>query len=189
MLHHHEDWVIQCTNLKNLLMSPYSDFRCCVVSPGECKVSLNVDNIHFVIGDAASSMVRDIKNHMIEKVQAQVSAPLLEAGSILSWLTPVDLPKYTEIHCDKANNYDYDVSALLYLSTQGEDFGGGELVILDETMSFSISPSCGDLVVFTSGIENIHKVERVTAGNRFVISVWYQFSSDRKEGQAIRGSL
>ena len=35
------------------------------------------------------------------------------------------------MHCDKANNFEYDVSCILYLNDEGADFTGGEFVFMD----------------------------------------------------------
>ena len=35
------------------------------------------------------------------------------------------------MHCDKANNFEYDISCILYLNDEGVDFQGGEFVFLD----------------------------------------------------------
>ena len=35
------------------------------------------------------------------------------------------------MHCDKANNFEYDISCILYLNDEGEDFQGGEFVFMD----------------------------------------------------------
>ena len=95
---------------------------------------------------------------------------------------------YWSAHCDKANNNDYDLSALLYLNN---DFSGGDLIFMDSdrqtnlestscenraaTQESVIQPKRGRLVVFNSCVENIHRVQAVTEGNRFLLSVWYSF--------------
>ena len=38
---------------------------------------------------------------------------------------------YWDVHCDKANNFEYDISCILYLNDEGEDFRGGEFVFMD----------------------------------------------------------
>ncbi len=78
---------------------------------------------------------------------------------------------YWSAHCDKANNNEYDLSALLYLNS---DFSGGDLLFMDENRVDSVvQPKRGRLVVFNSCVKNIHRVKAVTAGNRFLLSVWY----------------
>jgi 2OG-Fe(II) oxygenase superfamily len=68
-------------------------------------------------------------------------------------------------------------SGLLYLSTFNVDFTGGRLVFLSdkfpERADLIVEPRAGRTVIFTSGPENTHYVERVTAGNRFVLAFWF----------------
>jgi hypothetical protein len=48
--------------------------------------------------------------------------------------------------------------------------------------SSDIPPSCaaaGRFVYFTAGSENLHRVEEVTAGQRFVMSMW--FTCDKRK--------
>ena len=61
------------------------------------------------------------------------------------------------------------VSAILYLSTQGEDFLGGDLLIgIDK----KVQPKKGDLLIFTGGPENLHQVTPVLKGERASLLVW-----------------
>eukprot|EP00434_Breviolum_minutum_P006326 symbB.v1.2.005585.t1/scaffold326.1/size228935/7 len=71
-------------------------------------------------------------------------------------------------HVDKANVASYDWSALLYLSTVGEDFEGGELLFLDDDIDSQLAPKAGQLVFFSSGLENVHRVRPMTFGRRLV---------------------
>ena len=96
-------------------------------------------------------------------------------------LSPSELNKdlYTSVHCDKRNNFEYDYTALLYLNS---DFRGGNLVFFDpghvessdELTSTIIEPTLGRLVMFDAGPTNIHRVEEVLQGNRFLLSLWFQ---------------
>merc|ERR1719282_1161344 len=61
-------------------------------------------------------------------------------------------------HVDKANIASYDWSALLYFNSAGEDFDGGELVFHDADIDRVVQPLAGRLVVFSSGLENLHRV-------------------------------
>ena len=76
-------------------------------------------------------------------------------------------------HVDKANRPEYDISALLYLSTIGEDFVGGHFAFNDSDCDRLVEPIAGRLLTFSSGFENPHQVRRVHWGNRIVLSVWF----------------
>ena len=51
-----------------------------------------------------------------------------------------------------------------YFLFQGED---------DEDLELVVEPSAGRVVIFSSGPENPHLVERVTEGERLVLSFWF----------------
>lgn len=74
---------------------------------------------------------------------------------------------------DKANLPAYDVSALLYLSTQGECFEGGYFAFNDADADRLVKPIAGRLLTFSSGFSNLHQVRPVLTGDRVVLSVWF----------------
>lgn len=80
-------------------------------------------------------------------------------------------------HVDKANIRSYDYSALLYFTGEGEQFGGGELVFHDDDADRLIQPLSGRLVAFTSGLENLHRVQPMTWGSRYVLAMWFTCSA------------
>lgn len=109
---------------------------------------------------------------------------LKEAGAILSWLSPqTDTDpisiingmtySYTDPHCDKANNFEYDVGFLLYLNSS---FKGGDFCFMDLDADRIVQPKAGRFLSFTSSIENIHRVTPVLSGNRLLLSVWYSLA-------------
>ena len=94
------------------------------------------------------------------------------------------------------NTPHYHYSGLLYLSSYQTDFTGGRFHFVrpkydggefqssgedsvtsrptyeDFVSEQIIEPRKGRVVIFTSGKENTHYVERVTSGQRFVLSFW-----------------
>eukprot|EP00929_Paragymnodinium_shiwhaense_P100919 TRINITY_DN63618_c0_g1_i1.p1 TRINITY_DN63618_c0_g1~~TRINITY_DN63618_c0_g1_i1.p1 ORF type:complete len:463 (-),score=59.94 TRINITY_DN63618_c0_g1_i1:239-1627(-) len=80
-------------------------------------------------------------------------------------------------HVDKANVASYDYSALLYLNNKGEHFNGGDFAFLDAREDLIVEPRRGRLLTFTSGLENLHQVQRVTGGTRFVLAMWFTLSA------------
>lgn len=105
--------------------------------------------------------------------------------------------EYWHPHADRNNTAHYHYSGLLYMSTKGEHFTGGDVVFYDadselqhprnqedidlaakgvftfEKEDQRIEPKAGRVVIFTSGHENPHKVERVASGQRFVLAFWF----------------
>ncbi|GBG24778.1 Prolyl 3-hydroxylase 2 [Hondaea fermentalgiana] len=94
-----------------------------------------------------------------------------------SW-TPLELhDEYWHPHVDKDNTPHYDMSGLVYLTTHGEDFDGGEFVFLDEGNPTVVRPRRGRFITFSSGQENPHRFTPVTRGTRYAFSMW--FSCDK----------
>ena len=79
--------------------------------------------------------------------------------------------QYWEAHVDRETYKHFDYSTLLYLSEAGKDFQGGNLVFMDGFRRQIVHPKVGRLVMFTSGGENIHLVEPVTSGQRYVMTI------------------
>ena len=114
--------------------------------------------------------------------------------------------EYNEItgDCKPVDYLWYTHSALLYLNDHDVDYTGGEFVF-DNNRSIPpepedgcgvlvtdnhgrksrtqdiIHPTCGTLVGFTSGPENIHAVTAVKSGVRYAIAVWFTERTDRGE--------
>eukprot|EP00965_Chrysotila_dentata_P191577 6174615-Pleurochrysis_carterae.AAC.3 len=62
---------------------------------------------------------------------------------------------------------------LLYLSDGGSDFDGGRLVFETASgeMETAVTPRRGTLVLFTSGEEFPHRVEKVLSGTRLALTI------------------
>jgi len=65
----------------------------------------------------------------------------------------------------------------LYLTTYNEDFTGGRLRFYDnedeDSLELLVEPRAGRVAIFSSGIENPHKFERVDTGTRSVLAFWF----------------
>lgn len=71
----------------------------------------------------------------------------------------------------------FHYTTLLYLSNYGTDFKGGRFVFIDDKFNSTIEPRKGRLSMFTSGGENPHYVEKVTAGTRYAATI--SFTCDK----------
>jgi len=96
----------------------------------------------------------------------------------LSMLTAADGgPTYFAKHVDTQtyNNTHMRYSATLYLRDHGLDFEGGRLVFDSPTRTrhTSVRPQKGLAVMFSSGDENPHHVERVTSGIRIALTMFF----------------
>jgi hypothetical protein len=124
------------------------------------------------------------------------------------WVPASPHDEYWHPHVDAANTAHYAWSALLYLSTQGHDFVGGNFSFLraaNGTPSASlhlshdmseegawvdehtVAPRAGRLVVFSAGAEHPHVVRRVDAGVRTTISAWFTCDPSREFGEFLDG--
>ncbi|XP_064251401.1 2-oxoglutarate and iron-dependent oxygenase domain-containing protein 3 isoform X2 [Passer domesticus] len=90
--------------------------------------------------------------------------------------------EYWHPHVDKVTYGSFDYTSLLYLSDYSKDFGGGRFVFMDADSNRTVEPRAGRVSFFTSGSENLHRVERVRWGTRFAVTI--SFSCDPQHGIA-----
>jgi len=104
---------------------------------------------------------------------------------------------YGTVHADESSCDKFHYSALLYLSSQGDEFSGGDFVFSDEPSRavvaapgyidgltiaddhtaerrlWRVAPQRGRALVFSSGFENIHYVDALRSGERFTIGTFW----------------
>ncbi|XP_066560975.1 2-oxoglutarate and iron-dependent oxygenase domain-containing protein 3 isoform X1 [Amia ocellicauda] len=90
---------------------------------------------------------------------------------INSTLAKTTHDEYWHPHIDKVTYGSFDYTSLLYLSDYGVDFGGGRFIFMDTSANRTVEPRAGRVSFFTSGTENLHRVEKVSWGTRFAITV------------------
>ncbi|XP_038597835.1 2-oxoglutarate and iron-dependent oxygenase domain-containing protein 3 [Tachyglossus aculeatus] len=90
--------------------------------------------------------------------------------------------EYWHPHIDKVTYGSFDYTSLLYLSDYTEDFGGGRFVFMDEGANRTVEPRAGRISFFTSGSENLHRVEKVRWGTRFAITISFTCNPDHGIG-------
>ncbi|KAL4648078.1 2-oxoglutarate and iron-dependent oxygenase domain-containing protein 3 [Arapaima gigas] len=79
--------------------------------------------------------------------------------------------EYWHPHIDKETYGSFDYTSLLYLSDYGVDFGGGRFIFMDADGNRTVEPRAGRVSFFSSGSENLHRVEKVEWGTRYAITV------------------
>lgn len=79
--------------------------------------------------------------------------------------------EYWHPHIDKVTYGSFDYTSLLYLSDYGADFTGGRFIFMDQNSNRTVEPRAGRVSFFTSGTENLHRVEKVSWGTRYAITV------------------
>lgn len=151
-----------------------------------------------LLGDDGAALYARLRARMTQAVCAEHGA-FEPANSLISWIsvdgeaqqaaaTAAEQPEAPRSfdwrrdpcegtyapHVDKANQPEYDLSALLYLTTQGVHFSGGEFAFNDVACDRLVRPIAGRLLSFPSGFDNLHQVRPVRSGNRLVLSVWFK---------------
>ncbi|XP_075702598.1 2-oxoglutarate and iron-dependent oxygenase domain-containing protein 3 isoform X1 [Rhinoderma darwinii] len=86
--------------------------------------------------------------------------------------------EYWHPHIDKVTYGSFDYTSLLYLSDYSKDFGGGRFIFIDEKTNSTVEPRLGRLSFFTSGSENLHRVEKVSWGTRYAITISFTCNPD-----------
>lgn len=156
----------------------------------------NVPAAEALLGSSEFALFKVLHERICAKVCEECDPSAKSVGSLVSWISGEgsscdstdDLRSFNWMtdpiagtyapHIDKANRPEYDISALLYLSTHGEDFGGGCFAFNDPDADRLVAPVAGRLLIFGSGFENLHQVRRVTSGERLVLSVWFAVEND-----------
>ncbi|XP_065836391.1 2-oxoglutarate and iron-dependent oxygenase domain-containing protein 3-like [Oscarella lobularis] len=79
--------------------------------------------------------------------------------------------QYWHPHVDKVTYGSFYYTSLLYLSDYDKDFTGGRFIFVDSGGNKTVEPATGRVSFFTSGSENVHRVEKVMSGTRFALTV------------------
>lgn len=95
--------------------------------------------------------------------------------------------EYWHPHVDKETYSSFHYTTLLYLTDFGKDFTGGRFVFIDSDGKHNktnvyIEPKRGRVSGFTSGAENVHQVEQVTAGVRYAITISFTCNKEHAMG-------
>lgn len=85
--------------------------------------------------------------------------------------------EYWHVHIDKETYPTFHYTSLVYLNDFNKDFTGGRFIFVGKDMNMTVEPKAGRVSAFTSGAENPHKVERVSSGTRYALTV--SFTCDK----------
>ncbi|NXH42781.1 OGFD3 protein, partial [Dicaeum eximium] len=148
------------------------------------------DKIQDIFTEEDFALYRDVRQRIQQRI-AQVfgissSAMYLTKPTFFSRMNSTGAKtthdEYWHPHVDKVTYGSFDYTSLLYLSDYSKDFGGGRFVFMDADSNKTVEPRAGRVSFFTSGSENLHRVERVQWGTRFAITI--SFSCDPQHGIA-----
>lgn len=89
--------------------------------------------------------------------------------------------EYWHEHVDKDTYPSFHYTALIYLADHVRDFTGGRFVFIDAHMKANktVDPKEGRVAAFTSGTENRHRVEPVTGGTRYALTMGFTCDSSK----------
>eukprot|EP00936_MAST-01D_sp_MAST-1D-sp1_P000165 g165.t1 len=123
-------------------------------------------------------------------VAREYGVPLAKLHIASSYVTRISAlhskKTYANIHSDQSSFNRFHFTNTLYLSTHGTDFRGGTLTFFNDNhnyklpggrpmrmASLSVEPAVGRAVLLSSGWENIHQIDRVSAGGRLSIQTFF----------------
>ncbi|KAI1232309.1 hypothetical protein IHE44_0006762 [Lamprotornis superbus] len=148
------------------------------------------DKIQDIFTEEDFALYRDVRQRIQQRI-AQVfgissSAMYLTKPTFFSRMNSTGAKtthdEYWHPHVDKVTYGSFDYTSLLYLSDYSKDFGGGRFVFMDADSNKTVEPRAGRVSFFTSGSENLHRVEKVQWGTRFAITI--SFSCNPEHGIA-----
>uniref|UniRef100_A0A8C5X2X4 2-oxoglutarate and iron dependent oxygenase domain containing 3 n=1 Tax=Malurus cyaneus samueli TaxID=2593467 RepID=A0A8C5X2X4_9PASS len=146
------------------------------------------DKIQDIFTEEDFALYRDVRQRIQQRI-AQVfgissSAMYLTKPTFFSRMNSTEAKtthdEYWHPHVDKVTYGSFDYTSLLYLSDYSEDFGGGRFLFMDADSNKTVEPRAGRVSFFTSGSENLHRVEKVQWGTRFAITI--SFTCDPEYG-------
>ncbi|XP_014601474.1 PREDICTED: 2-oxoglutarate and iron-dependent oxygenase domain-containing protein 3-like [Polistes canadensis] len=87
--------------------------------------------------------------------------------------------EYWHPHVDKETYKHFHYTSLLYLNDYDRDFKGGRFIFInDNNVNSTVEPRKGRVLMFTSGSENLHAVEKVQSGTRYALTVSFTCDSN-----------
>uniref|UniRef100_A0A3B3BG54 2-oxoglutarate and iron dependent oxygenase domain containing 3 n=1 Tax=Oryzias melastigma TaxID=30732 RepID=A0A3B3BG54_ORYME len=144
-------------------------------------------NIYRYFGDQIRDVFAQEDFQLYRNVRGRIQAAIAEAFGLdpeLMYLTKPTFfsrinstaartqhDEYWHPHIDKVTYGSFDYTSLLYLSDYGSDFTGGRFIFMDHNANRTVEPRTGRVSFFSSGSENLHRVEKVTWGTRYAITV------------------
>ncbi|XP_066237748.1 2-oxoglutarate and iron-dependent oxygenase domain-containing protein 3 [Saccopteryx leptura] len=144
------------------------------------------DKIENIFSEEDFQLYRDVR----QKVQLAIAQAFGISASSLHLTKPTFFSRinsteartahdeYWHTHVDKVTYGSFDYTSLLYLSDYLDDFGGGRFVFMEEGANKTVEPRAGRVSFFTSGSENLHRVEKVRWGTRYAVTIAFTCNPD-----------
>ncbi len=141
-----------------------TDLRSCTV------FSLNTENSnHDIVFGAGSKLAKNNLNKMIDrKVFACINDYMKTYGFVVKTREPWELLSYEETqkltwHSDHGDVHPCQVSFVYYFN---DDYEGGEVEFKDH-LNVPYKPVAGDLLIFPSSPEYVHRVLPIKSGTKY----------------------
>ncbi|XP_040845762.1 2-oxoglutarate and iron-dependent oxygenase domain-containing protein 3-like [Ochotona curzoniae] len=161
---------------------------------GALSVGKHFVNLYRYFGDKVQTVFSEEDFQLYREVRRKVQLAVAEAFGLSTSSLHLTKPtffsrinsteaqtahdEYWHTHVDKVTYGSFDYTSLLYLSDYLEDFGGGRFVFVDEAANTTVEPRAGRVSFFTSGSENLHRVEKVRWGTRYAITIAFTCNPD-----------
>lgn len=161
---------------------------------GTLSVGNNFVNLYSYLGDKIKNVFSEEDFQLYGDVRRKLQLMVTQAFGISASLLHLTKPtfflrinttkshtaydEYWHAHADKVTYGSYDYTALLHLSDYLDDFGGGRFMFVDEGGDKMVEPRAGRVSFFTSGSENLHRVEKVRWGTRYSIVMAFTCNPD-----------
>ncbi|PNJ87440.1 OGFOD3 isoform 6, partial [Pongo abelii] len=161
---------------------------------GALSVGKHFVNLYRYFGDKIQNIFSEEDFQLYREVRQKVQLTIAEAFGIRASSLHLTKPtffsrinsteartahdEYWHAHVDKVTYGSFDYTSLLYLSDYLEDFGGGRFVFMEEGANKTVEPRAGRVSFFTSGSENLHRVEKVHWGTRYAITIAFSCNPD-----------
>ena len=96
----------------------------------------------------------------------------------------------SQYHCDESLSPAFHFTSIVWLSSHGSDFQGGELAFLhNRSIAWMVvEPAAGRAAFFSSGWENIHGIKPLAAGSRWAFSVPFMVNDELEHNYLARES-
>ncbi|XP_030317520.1 2-oxoglutarate and iron-dependent oxygenase domain-containing protein 3 [Calypte anna] len=151
------------------------------------------DKVQDIFTEEDFALYRDVRKRIQQKIAQAFgissAAMYLTKPTFFSRINNTEAKtthdEYWHPHVDKVTYGSFDYTSLLYLSDYTEDFAGGRFVFMDAGSNKTIEPRAGRVSFFTSGSENLHRVEKVHWGTRFAITISFTCNPDHGIGDPL----
>ncbi|XP_022942569.1 prolyl 3-hydroxylase 1 isoform X1 [Cucurbita moschata] len=154
---------------------------CCTV--GYRPYVFSTTLLHLVVSNSAHLIMPfvSIRERLKEKAEEFFGCEyelFVEFTGLISWTRGARIGWHSDDNRPYLKQREF--TAVCYLNSYGVDFEGG-LFHFQDGEPKTISPLCGDCVMYTADSLNVHSVDEVTSGERLTLTLWFTRDSSHDE--------